>query len=165
MSAVEELKGLRKQRKDLETEIAKRAKSLFKDAFKELFTEHPNLVSFGWRQYTPYFNDGDACYFNSYHTYPFITFTTSKTEDDEDYDEDEEYEWSEWKYKEEDPKTKKYVLRKDLTPEEKAELKTGHAVIEFLSNFDNNDMEQMFGDHKIIRVSAKGVEVDDYNHN
>ena len=34
-----------------------------KEAFKEVFEKHPSLYSISWRQYTPYFNDGDPCYF------------------------------------------------------------------------------------------------------
>lgn len=34
-----------------------------KEAFKEVFDKHPSLYSISWRQYTPYFNDGDPCYF------------------------------------------------------------------------------------------------------
>jgi hypothetical protein len=30
---------------------------------KLIFDKHPALSSFGWTQYTPYFNDGEACYF------------------------------------------------------------------------------------------------------
>lgn len=34
-----------------------------KEAFKEVFEKHPSIYSVSWRQYTPYFNDGDPCYF------------------------------------------------------------------------------------------------------
>jgi len=34
-----------------------------KEAFKEVFDKHPSIDSIEWRQYTPYFNDGDPCYF------------------------------------------------------------------------------------------------------
>jgi hypothetical protein len=33
-------------------------------AFKELFDKHPKLESVTWTQYTPHFNDGDACVFS-----------------------------------------------------------------------------------------------------
>jgi len=28
--------------------------------------DDPTITAFGWRQYTPYFNDGETCYFNAY---------------------------------------------------------------------------------------------------
>jgi hypothetical protein len=34
-----------------------------KDAFKDLFDKFPEARSISWRQYTPYFCDGDPCYF------------------------------------------------------------------------------------------------------
>jgi len=34
-----------------------------KEAFKEIFDKHPSIYSISWKQYTPYFNDGDPCYF------------------------------------------------------------------------------------------------------
>lgn len=33
--------------------------------FLPLFEKHPELESFSWTQYAPYFNDGDACMFSS----------------------------------------------------------------------------------------------------
>jgi hypothetical protein len=32
---------------------------------KHIFSANPVLVSFGWRQYTPYFNDGEECTFSA----------------------------------------------------------------------------------------------------
>src|SRR5271165_5041195 len=34
--------------------------------FLELFDKYPNLVSFSWVEYSPHFNDGDACTFSVY---------------------------------------------------------------------------------------------------
>ncbi len=34
------------------------------EAFRQLFEAHPRLESVTWAQYTPYFNDGDACTFS-----------------------------------------------------------------------------------------------------
>jgi len=37
------------------------SKEVFNDWCKEIFEKHPKVESFGWNQYTPYFNDGDTC--------------------------------------------------------------------------------------------------------
>lgn len=42
-----------------------RAKAIFKDVFRQFFDANPEVTAFGWRQYTPYFNDGDTCEFSS----------------------------------------------------------------------------------------------------
>lgn len=41
------------------------AEKFFQEGAKQLFDKFPELESFGWRQYTPYFNDGDVCTFSA----------------------------------------------------------------------------------------------------
>lgn len=36
-----------------------------KEIFNEIFDKNPKLESFGWKQYTTYFNDGDECTFSA----------------------------------------------------------------------------------------------------
>lgn len=52
--------------------LKNQAQTLFVGAAKELFEKYPELASFGWEQYAPYFNDGDACVFSVYADYPTI---------------------------------------------------------------------------------------------
>jgi hypothetical protein len=59
------LKELQKQIKAFAQETKKRNEAFFKEAVKSVFEEHPNVQSFSWTQYTPYFNDGDACEFSA----------------------------------------------------------------------------------------------------
>ena len=49
----------------------KKAKAKLSDAklhpyFEPLFEKFPELESFSWTQYAPYFNDGDACTFSAH---------------------------------------------------------------------------------------------------
>ena len=44
----------------------------FDEAARNLFAAHPDLESFGWKQFTPYFNDGDACEFWARTEYPSV---------------------------------------------------------------------------------------------
>ena len=39
-------------------------KAAFKAEINHLFATVPGLIRLGWTQYTPYFNDGDACIFS-----------------------------------------------------------------------------------------------------
>lgn len=162
MSAVEQLKELRAKREAIAKQITEQATILFKEASKTLFEEFPNLVSFGWTQYTPYFNDGDTCEFGSHHDSPFIRFTTSENEgrdpDDLDYDD----EFSTYVYYDGYGKNRK--LRANLSEDQLEELKTGEAVIEFLKNFDDDDMLHMFGDHQKVVVTKYKVVSDEYSH-
>lgn len=57
------LKSLTKKLETLKKELQKEGKEAFSLATADLFLNHPPLKSFGWKQYTPYFNDGDPCVF------------------------------------------------------------------------------------------------------
>lgn len=51
------------QRRNLIAEAKAKVLPLLTDLFKDF----PDLTSYSWIAYTPYFNDGDTCYFNSHH--------------------------------------------------------------------------------------------------
>lgn len=55
---------IRAKIKELKDEKTKIIKQVFTEAAREIFVNHPGLTSFKWTQYTPYFNDGDACIFS-----------------------------------------------------------------------------------------------------
>lgn len=62
-------------------EAAKReSRALLRDALAakaaSLFEKHPKVEGFSWRQYTPYFNDGDPCRFGVHADYPDINGLT-----------------------------------------------------------------------------------------
>jgi hypothetical protein len=163
--SVEKLKALRQKREELSVQIKESAKTLFKEASVTLFNEFPNLVKFGWTQYTPYFNDGDSCEFSSNHNDPFIIFTSQAEEDGEDFS-PWDYEFNRGDYGTFDYKSSPYTFTKNpnLTAEQEAEYAAGSAVLDFLKNFDDTDMMGMFGDHQIVTVSKDGVDTSDYDH-
>jgi hypothetical protein len=161
MSTLSEIKTIKKEIEKLRSDAKKKVEEIFKVAALELFVEYPNLQEFGWTQYTPYFNDGDPCTFRSSHDSPFITFMNGNEETDEDEDDYQE-EWSDYKYYDGYGKDRK--LKTGLTKEQKAELKTGNAVGKFLENFDDEDMENLFGDGYKVTVTKDGIVVDDYDH-
>ena len=161
-SSMRELKDLRKKRQELAEEITTKAKTLFKEAVGTLFVEFPNLVSFGWTQYTPYFNDGDECTFGSGHSNPFIKFTTSKNTDPDELGYEDEF--SDYHYYDYSKDFKQKTLKPTLTIAQLAEVTTGKSVVEFLTNFDDDDMLNMFGDHQKVIVTSNKVESEDYEH-
>lgn len=60
-----ELEALQQQVVDARTQMRITAKQLVSEGTKAIFEEYGDIVeSFGWTQYTPYFNDGDECVFN-----------------------------------------------------------------------------------------------------
>ncbi|CAM5619064.1 hypothetical protein [Streptomyces aurantiogriseus] len=123
--------------------------------------DDPTIVEFGWRQYTPYFNDGEPCTFSAHGTWV-------RTTDDKDADEDELEMWGhrslgkipgsrnadtgQWEYGAyEGPDEARYHRCKAL---EKA-IEGGHFEHVLLDSF---------GDHANITVRRDGIEVEFYDH-
>ena len=112
-------------------------KEAFLEASNEVFNKYPNIESFSWTQYTPYFNDGDECTFSAQTEYPQLTFTDG-TEIDINYGEGD---------------ADAEVVAKEIA-----------AVKTFLAQFDESDYEEMFGDHVRVVVSRKGAKIEEYDH-
>ncbi|MEV5140333.1 hypothetical protein AB0K71_06010 [Streptomyces syringium] len=123
--------------------------------------DDPTVTEFGWRQYTPYFNDGDPCTFDVYGTWV-------RTTDDEDADEDElemwghrslgkvapgrynqDGQWEKGPY--EGPDEPRYQLCKAL-----------EAAVEG-GEFDDV-LLGAFGDHAQVTVRRDGIRIDFYSH-
>jgi hypothetical protein len=62
----EKIQKLNDARRVWEEKIQKEGRELLSQAFQQFFEAHPEIEAFRWRQYTPYFNDGDTCYFGFY---------------------------------------------------------------------------------------------------
>jgi hypothetical protein len=118
------------------------SRGVFKEAAQELFDTYPNLESFSWEQYTPYFNDGDECVFGVNGDYPGINGLASE-------EIKEGWEWHGTKYPEKNI---------ELLPAKKA-------VSELLNGMPTELMKDIFGNHKQITYGRNGVlEIEDYSH-
>lgn len=146
-------------------QIEKIAKDAFRDMTTEFFENNPEIVSFGWTQYTPFWNDGDTCTFSANTEYPIVTFTAKDGKTlryDENMgeltapgtavrDEEEDVEYSE------DDGI-------DMGPYEREINKHSKAVSNFLSNFGDDDLLTMFDDHMEITVTRKKIQTKEYEH-
>lgn len=137
MSTVTQFQELKRKMNEAKKAMQQTAKDAFKEMSAEVFESTPELVSFGWRQYTPYFNDGDVCTFRCHSDYPEVT--VKKEGKLLTYDSN---------YGEGDEGLESYVDK----------------VKGFLHNFDDEDFEQMFGDHVTVNISRDGVEIFEYEH-
>lgn len=146
---IEKISALRAKRVALNKEIEEDGKNLFLAASAEIFAANPQLVSYSWKQYTPYFNDGDSCEFSANTEYFNVKVSSDPAAADEDEDEDDD-EFSTWGL---DKKA-------NLSPKEKA----GLAIGDLLELFEDDDYQMMFGDHVKVTVTVDGVEVDEYQH-
>lgn len=57
---------------DLRKEMSEMGQESIFDLFKDFFAKHPEITGIQWTQYTPYFNDGDACTFSVHTDYTSI---------------------------------------------------------------------------------------------
>lgn len=152
------LEALKEKMANLRKEYVETAKVEFTELSKELFEKYPELKSFGWAQYTPYFNDGEECVFAARTDRETIYINgVNEWDDDELVEgaldlhklaEDQEYKDGKFIPKAHDAKAKKIVS----------------AVYKFLQSFDNDFLKEAFGDHVKVTVTADKTDIDDYQH-
>lgn len=153
------LKEKQKEIQILKNEMLEESKKIFTEVSKSIFEDNPKIKSFSWTQYTPYFNDGDACTFSADTDYisvngervdeaKWINPVTVKT-------------WGNW-----NRETRTYEGREEVPNlDYDKELADGvEEIREFLSHFDNDFFLQQFGDHAQITVTSEGVNIDEYEH-
>lgn len=144
--------NMKAQIKEFRQKMKDEGKDFFLGLSKELFENHPKLLKFGWKQFTPYYNDGDPCVFSSYHTDPSILVDSDAKDEDgklESWCDEDEWLYNEAWFPQEDQSDGAKIYRD---------------VEKTLSQFDDDDMENFFGDHVQVVVSRDGVEVEDYEH-
>src|SRR4051794_19743146 len=62
-SLLEAQKEIHQKMEAMKAELKTIGERLFKEGSQDIFDMFPELQSFSWTQYTPYFNDGDECIF------------------------------------------------------------------------------------------------------
>jgi len=138
------LKNLSTETQEIKRQIKKMAEDkvspALKAAFAELKAVLPALQAIRWRQYTPYFNDGDTCEFGVYEIY--FRLETS-TEDAGDYSDGFESTYD-----------------MDLTKEQ------DKAIDDFAEGLNGIEdlLQEALGDHAEITLNAKSIEVEQYEH-
>jgi len=151
----EKQEEIRKMKK----EMVEASNKIFTELTKSIFEEYPKVKSFGWSQYTPYFNDGDTCTFSANTDY--IRINEEYVDDSDWVNETTITNYGTW-----NRDKKVYEGRKEvpnLNYDEELS-KASNEISEFLSNFDNEFFISQFGDHVEITVTAEGVSVDEYEH-
>lgn len=83
----EEYKTLQQKINELNEQMRTKAKELMKEEFREFFEKYDGVVhNLFWTQYTPYFNDGEACEFGVHD----VWITLKSDAEDDDYEDDGE---------------------------------------------------------------------------
>lgn len=153
------LKEKQKEIQILKNEMLEESKKIFTEVSKSIFEDNPKIKSFSWTQYTPYFNDGDACTFSADTDY--ISVNGERVDDAKWMSPVTVKTWGTW-----NRETRTYEGREEVPNlDYDKELVEGVGEIrEFLSHFDNDFFLQQFGDHAEITVTSEGVNIDEYEH-
>jgi hypothetical protein len=143
MTVANQFSDLTNELKELKARMVARGKEVFKEEAVKIFENDPTLESFSWTQYTPYWCDGEPCYFgvNDYLTVEF----NDGTEPLEDWDDH----------------SAKYADQQDVTSEQVESANAAHALVSLIPE---EVMEDIFGDHVKVTVYKDKIEVDEYDH-
>lgn len=156
---VKEIQEKQSEIKRLQIELQERSTEIFLSSFKKLFEETPKLKSFAWSQYTPYFNDGDTCYFSANTDYLIIN---GEPEDDAIWSQEKKViSWGTWN---KEKRTYEGRIEQDNPDYDKELSDSVENIKKFLSLFDNDFYQNQFGDHTLVTVTADGFRTEDYEH-
>ena len=121
-------------------EIKEIGKSIFKVGSEEIFNKYPKLECISWEQYTSYFCDGDPCEFYSRHNdYYYVNGISGDGYNYQTKDEEGDYDFNIEEFE---------ILTEDIDS--------------FMENFNDEDMELLFGDHVKVTITRSGVDVESY---
>ena len=124
-----------------------------------MFEETPKLKSFAWTQYTPYFNDGDTCYFSANTDYLTIN---GEHEDDATWSQEKKV--ISWGTYNRDKRIYEGRIEQDNPEYDKELSEAVDKVKKFLNLFDDKFYQDQFGDHTMVTVTPNGIDTEDYEH-
>lgn len=139
---LEALQGLSERRQAAVKAFQEEAQAIVKPCLQEFMEKHPAIKAVGWAQYTPYFNDGDACVFGRHGLHASIVDERAETLYGDG--------WAEVYGNKEEGFS-------DLDWED---MKALDKALDGLSD----ELEAVFGDHVSVIVTSGGVEVEEYKH-
>lgn len=120
----------------------------------------PGVHSVRWRQYTPYFNDGDACEFGIGEAYVRLASADDVVADDEEECGDYEDGYiGTWEMRVDRNGWRDDAIKPELVGAAAA-LKELNCSFAYFENF----LKRSFGDHAIVTASTSGFDVEYYEH-
>lgn len=161
--------ALIEEQRALKAKFQTEAQAMFKETMKEFFDKNPGITALKWTQYTPYFNDGDACVFRVNDVY----FTNAPEDELENITA-----WGEYEGEDESVWVSQniaYVLNSGSKyyMNEAAKIRAAGGFDEdscdlidkmIQSGEMQEIMKEMFGDHVVITATRDGFDVNDYEH-
>lgn len=180
------LTELVKKIEELRETMKREGQSALKEAFVDFFDKHPEADSIVWVQYTPYFNDGDACIFSKHASElkvdpdkmapdvaKLLGFDADSDENEDDYSDDYSYgdvcavsalySLSNIKEGSWGLCTRKGVPHRELTASEQS-------LVDDFNELDSNLkkikelLQEVLGDHCMVRATRDGFDITEYDH-
>lgn len=143
----------------LKSEALEISQSIFDDFRNHIFNKYSELESFGWKQYTPYFNDGDACLF--YANIDYLIINDEYAEDSNWFNKENIINWGQW-----NKDLKEHVGRVEEPNMNYNQLLVNayNEIVSFLGNFDNDFYLTKFGDHAEVTITKDRIDISDCEH-
>lgn len=141
-------------------EFKKKSKVMFEEFLHDFFASNPEVKTIYWCQYTPYFNDGDACVFGigEVHFSPLTWKNISGPYAGEDTEEESDrdfYAGEKTKWQEEDTRISQNT-------------KDSINKIYELFDMSGEHLQNAYGDHVFVRLYFEDgkvkSEIEDYDH-
>lgn len=149
-SLMEQMRAARQRMKD-------EGKSALKEAFREFFDDCPEVAAINWTQYTPYWNDGEPCYFSVQDFCLVLTREARTALLDEEYSEAQQEDAESDHYDGDH-----YELNKTSGGRAK---QISAQFLKFCKLVRDQDLlENTFGDHVKVHATPKGFDVTEYSH-
>jgi hypothetical protein len=159
-----ELKKKLKDFEDKQAEISKAGKTLADDVIgtlKDLITSSNLIEAAQWKQYTPGFNDGDACEFSVMDIEVKLSESVMKEFENQEIETVDEEFWDDYSLK--------LFLKKHMDVLNHEQLGLLESQIEAVSELHGvlsgmeSELERRFGNNMKITLTKKGIETEDYD--
>lgn len=173
-----QMRAINTQIEELKKQSVESSKKVFNFAVAEFFRKVPEVAAVVWKQYTPYFNDGDACEF-SVHPACFLSKEDfEKIEEIDLYDYNSWSQPSKWVYEQVAIGDNKYGhlerYKEQIAKYEAMEKELGERLFQIqagikkfdklFSEISSDTLLTMFGDHVQITLTPNEIIVDEYDH-
>ena len=145
------IEQIRLETTGLEKKYARHLKEMFKNLSAELFERYPQVKAISWRQFTPYYCDGDPCEFRVYADWmETLEIWFGGREDFNSF-----YEYD----------TEHYSFDNGLTDAMIAVKPIYEAFSDFIEAFEDQQLQRIIRDEGIITLMRDGtIKVTEYDH-
>lgn len=145
------LEDLTNMKAEYEAKMKKEGEKALKDHLNKFLDEHPEIEALRWEQYTPHFNDGDACLFSMNDiSVQLASNAVGATSDEKTTDDDDDDDGN-------------FIESYEL---DKKHSKIAEAVEELHSELEEVEdiLQEVLGDHSRITVTRDKIDVEEYDH-